>query len=310
MWELIRSRLVQLLLVVLGLSSVVFFLVRLSGDPATAVAGVDADPEVLAAIRRDLGLDDPIIVQYGRFLLDLLRLDFGDSFQFRTPAIELVLTRLPRSALLTGCAMLIAICIGIPAGMLAAVHRGQPLGRTVEGFAMIGQSMPSFVLGILLILIFAVQLGWFPSFGNDDGVRSLVLPAITLSSFITARQTRLVQAYTREELGQGYVRTVQSLGFGKWRVRFRHILRNVTVPMLSLLGIELGQFIAGAVVTESVFSWPGLGRLMVEAVASRDYPIIQAGVFVIGVLVVVINFTVDLLYQMVDPRLKVKVGVS
>ncbi len=175
---------------------------------------------------------------------------------------------------------------------------------------MIGQSMPSFVLGILLILIFAVQLGWFPSFGNDDGVRSLVLPAITLSSFITARQTRLVQAYTREELGQGYVRTVQSLGFGKWRVRFRHILRNVTVPMLSLLGIELGQFIAGAVVTESVFSWPGLGRLMVEAVASRDYPIIQAGVFVIGVLVVVINFTVDLLYQMVDPRLKVKVGVS
>jgi peptide/nickel transport system permease protein len=300
---LLRARLGQLVLVVLGLSSLVFFLVRLSGDPAAAVAGPDADPETIAAIRRDLGLDAPVGVQYVRFLGDLVRLDFGNSFLFRVPAMELVLTRLPRSALLTLVAMVLAVGIGVPAGMAAATRPDGLVRRAILGGAMLGQSMPSFVLGILLILVFAVRLGWLPSFGDDEGALSLVLPAVTLASFITARQTRLVQAYALEELGQGYVRTMRSLGYRDRRIRYRHILRNVSVPLLSLVGIELGQFIAGAVVTESVFAWPGLGRLMVEAVTARDYPVIQAGVFTTGVIVVAINFAVDLLYQVVDPRL-------
>ncbi|WP_341250405.1 ABC transporter permease [Euzebya pacifica] len=310
MSRLIRQRLGQLVLVVLGLSTLVFFLVRISGDPAGAIAGTDADPETIDAIRQNLGLNDPLIIQYVRFLGDLFTLDFGDSFQYRTPAMGLVLDRLPNTALLTVTSMVIAIAIGLPAGMFGAVHRDGPLGKIVNGFAILGQSMPGFVLGILLILVFAARLGWFPSFGNNDGLRSLVLPAITLSSFICARQIRLVQAYAMEELSQGYVRTASSIGYSAWRIRFRHILRNVTVPWLSMVGLELGQFIAGAVVTESVFAWPGLGRLMVEAVSTRDYPVIQAGVFTIGVLVVLINFIVDLLYVKVDPRLRTEVAAT
>lgn len=303
MRQVLWSRLAQLLLVVLGLSSLVFFLIRLSGDPATAVAGPDADPETIAVIRRNLGLDDPVPLQYLHFLGDLLRLDFGDSYQFRSPAMGLVLDRLPRTALLTGTAVLLAVAVGVPAGMAAATHRDRLSGRLVLAAAMLGQSMPGFVVGILLILVFAAQLGWFPSFG-DQGLRALVLPAVTLASFLAARQTRLVQAYAAEELEQGYIRTLRSLGYDDRRIRYRHLLRNVAVPLLSLVGIELGAFIAGAVVTESVFAWNGLGRLMVEAVTARDYPVIQAAVFTAGVLVVLINFGVDLLYQVVDPRLK------
>jgi peptide/nickel transport system permease protein len=303
--KLFWHRLGQLVLVILGLSSLVFFLVRISGDPAASIAGADADPATLAAIRSNLGLDDPILLQYVRFLGDLLVLDFGDSYQFSTPAMGMVLERLPDSALLTSVAMVVAIVIGVPAGMLGAVHRDNIIGRTVNGLSILGQSIPSFVLGILLIMVFAVYLGVLPSFGGE-GVRSLILPALTLSAFITARQMRLVQAYTLEELNRGYVRTARSLGFSKSRIRYRHILRNVTVPMLSLVGLEFGQFVAGAVIVESVFAWPGLGRLMVDSVENRDYPVLQAGVFIIGVLVVLINFIVDLLYQVVDPRLKSK----
>jgi ABC-type dipeptide/oligopeptide/nickel transport system permease component len=303
--KLLRQRLGQLVLVILGLSSLVFFLVRVSGDPAAAIAGGDADPATVAAIRSNLGLDDPLLVQYGRFLVDLAQLDFGNSYQFSTPAMELVLDRLPQSAYLTSVAMVIAIALGVPAGMLGAIHRDKFLGRLVNGLSILGQSIPSFVLGILLIMVFAVYLGVLPSFGGE-GVESLILPAAALSAFICARQMRLVQAYTLEELNRGYVRTAHSLGFSKSRIQYRHILRNVTVPLLSLVGLELGQFIAGSVIVESVFAWPGLGRLMVDSVESRDYPVLQAGVFIIGVLVVLINFTVDLLYQVVDPRLKSK----
>ena len=307
MQQIVLARLRQLVIVVLGITTLVFFLVRLSGDPALVIAGQDAAPEVVEAVRERLGLNDPLIVQYGRFLADLVTLNFGDSFTFREPAISIVLQRLPLSLLLAGSAMVIAVVVGIPAGILAAVKRGTVTGRSIMAVTMLLQSAPSFVVGIVLILIFSVQLGWFPSFGAGAGWRSFVLPAITLSSFITARQIRLVQAYTLEELSSGYVRTGLSLGYSNRRVRYRHILRNVLVPLVSLLGIEFGLFIGGAVITEAVFSWPGLGRLMVTAVQARDYPLIQAGVFVIGITVVAVNFVVDLLYQVIDPRLKAKV---
>ncbi len=305
MAKLIRQRLVQLLLVILGLSSLVFFLVRISGDPATAIAGTEADPEQLELIRDRLGLNDPVPLQYVRFLGDLVLLDFGDSYQYKTSAMGLVLDRLPNSALLAVIAMVLSIGIGVPAGMLGAVHRNGFIGRVVTGLAVLGQSVPNFVLGLLLIMVFSVSLGWLPSFGGD-GIQSVVLPVATLAAFICARQTRLVQAYTLEELSRGYVRTATSLGYSTTRIRYRHILRNVTVPLMSLVGLELGQFIAGSVVVESVFAWPGLGRLMVESVTARDYPVLQAGVFTVGVLVVSINFIVDLLYQVVDPRLKTR----
>lgn len=305
MVKLLRQRLAQLLLVILGLSSLVFFLVRISGDPATAIAGTDADPEQLRIIRDRLGLNDPVWVQYLRFLGDLVRLDFGDSYQYNTSAMGLVLDRLPNSALLAVIAMALAVGLGVPAGMLAAVHRHGLVGRAITAVAVLGQSIPNFVLGILLILVFSVWLGWLPSFGQS-GVLSVIMPVLTLWAFIFARQTRLVQAYTTEELNRGYVRTATSLGYTKARIRYRHVLRNVTVPLLSLVGLELGQFIAGSVIVESIFAWPGMGRLMVESVLARDYPVLQAGVFVVGVIVVSINFVVDLLYQVVDPRLRTR----
>jgi peptide/nickel transport system permease protein len=303
--KLLRQRLAQLLLVILGLSSLVFFLVRISGDPATAIAGTEADPEQLRIIRDQLGLNDPVWVQYLRFLGDLTHLDFGDSYQYNSSAMGLVLDRLPNSAMLAVIAMALAVGLGVPAGMLAAVHRHGVVGRAITGFAVLGQSIPNFVLGILLILVFSVWLGWLPSFGQS-GALSVILPVLTLWAFIFARQTRLVQAYTTEELNRGYVRTATSLGYTNTRIRFRHVLRNVTVPLLSLVGLELGQFVAGSVIVESIFAWPGMGRLMVESVISRDYPVLQAGVFMVGVIVVSINFVVDLLYQVVDPRLRTR----
>ena len=295
----------QLLLVILGLSTLVFFLIRLSGDPVLVIAGPDATEEQIASLTEKFGFDQPVYVQYVRFLINLVTLDFGRSFLTGEEALGLVLSRIPASSQLAIAALSIAVVVAIPLGISAATHPGTIRARLAQWLALAGQSIPSFVLGIVLILVFAVQIPLFPSFGNEADW-SLVLPAITLSSFIMARQLRLVQAYASEEMLAGYVRTARSLGYGGFRVRYRHILRNVLVPLVSLLGIELGTIIGGAVVTEAVFAWPGLGRTMVAAVQARDYPVVQASVLVIGVFVVLINLVVDLLYQRIDPRLRVK----
>jgi peptide/nickel transport system permease protein len=305
MQQVLLARLRQLVLVLFGIATLVFFLTRLSGDPALAIAGPDASPEQIATIRERLGLNDSLLTQYWEFLKSLVTLNFGDSLQFREPAMGIVLDRLPSSLLLAGIALVIATIISIPLGLHAAVHPGTWGTRLIVGCSMVLQSAPSFVIGILLILFFSVKLSIFPSFGDDDPL-SFVLPAITLASFMTARQIRLVQAYATEELGRGYVRTARSLGYSETRIRYRHVLRNVLVPLVSLLGIEFGMFIGGAVVTETVFAWPGVGGLMVTAVTARDYPLIQAGVFVIGIVVVLVNLLVDVLYQVIDPRMKVK----
>jgi peptide/nickel transport system permease protein len=295
----------QLILVILGLSTLVFFLIRLSGDPVLVIAGPNATPEQIVALTEKFGFDQPIYVQYFRFLISLVTLDFGRSFLTGQEALGLVLSRIPASSQLALAAMSIAVVVAIPLGISAATHPGTLRARFAQWLALAGQSIPSFVLGIVLILVFAVQIPLFPSFGNEAPY-SIVLPAITLSSFIMARQLRLVQAYASEEVKMGYVRTARSLGYGGLRIRYRHILRNVLVPLVSLLGIELGTIIGGAVVTEAVFAWPGLGRTMVASVQARDYPVVQASVLVIGVFVVMINLVVDLLYQRIDPRLRIK----
>lgn len=308
MKKVLIARGIQLVLVILGLSTLVFFLLRLSGDPALVVAGPDATPEQIEAINQKYGFDSSLIEQYLRYLLSLLTLDFGRSFLTGEPALEVVLSRIPASASLALAAITIAVVVAIPLGISAATHPGTLRARFAQTVALLGQSVPSFVLGIVLILLFAVRWPIFPSFGNTEPL-SLVLPAITLSSFILARQLRLVQAYAIEEDRQGYVRTARSLGYSGWRIRYRHILRNVLVPLVSLLAIELGTVIGGAVVTEAVFAWPGLGRTMVAAVTARDYPVVQASVMLIGVFVVVVNLIVDLLYRRIDPRLRAEASV-
>lgn len=301
--RLLLRRTLHLGLVLVGISTLLFFLIRLSGDPAAILAGPSATPEQIAGLRQQLGLDRPMLAQYGAFLTDLLRLDFGDSYQYRQPAIEVVLARFPASMLLTLSAVAIGLTVAIPAGVYAAVRRDRLSGSAVLTGTLLGQSVPNFVLGILLILVFSVTLGWFPSFGFD-GISSLVLPAITLSGFMMARQTRLVRAFMVEELSKDYVRAAQVNGIPLRRLRLNHALRNVLVPVVGLAGIDIGQMFGGAVITEVIFSWPGMGRLLVDAVLNRDFPLAQAAVFVIAILVVVVNFAIDLIYRFIDPTLR------
>ncbi|MPZ63337.1 MAG: ABC transporter permease subunit, partial [Propionibacteriales bacterium] len=284
------------------ISTLLFLLMRLSGDPAAMLAGPQATPEQIEGFRTQLGLDRPLIVQYWYFITDIARLDFGFSYQYQRPVMEAVMERFPASLQLTFSAVALALVIAIPVGIFAAVRRGRLSGSAVLTGTLLGQSVPNFVLGILLILVFAVTLGWLPSFGRD-GLASLILPTLTLSAFMMARQTRLVRAYMVEELSKDYVRAAQANGIPLRRIRFKHALRNVMVPVVGLAGIDVGQMFGGAVITEVIFAWPGMGRLLVDAVLTRDYPLVQAAVFVIAVLVVVVNFVIDLLYRVIDPTL-------
>lgn len=307
MLRVLGSRALQLILVVLGIGTLLFFLVRISGDPALALAGTDASAEEIEGIREILGLNRSLLEQYLSFLQNLATLNFGDSYIYLRPSMPLVLDALPSTLYLSFVAFLLAMSIAIPAGIYSAVKRREFSGRFIMSMSMLGQSIPPFIIGIFLILVFSVWLRWLPSFGSDKPT-SIIMPAIALSAVLMARHTRLVRAYFIEEMNRGYVRTGKSLGYTNSRIRYKHILRNISVPMLSLIGIDLGKFVGGAVIIEAVFSWPGIGSLMVNAVKARDYPLLEAGVFTVAVLVVLVNLIVDLLYQFVDPRLRAKVN--
>ena len=307
MLHVLISRALQLILVVLGISTLLFLLVRISGDPALAIAGSDATNSDIDIIRESLGLNRSGIEQYLSFLQNLATLNFGDSYIYLRPSMPLILEALPNTLYLSFVAFSLAMIVAIPSGIFAAVRRKKFSGKFIMAVSMLGQSIPPFVIGILLILLFSVWLKLLPSFGNEE-FTSIIMPAVALSAVLMARHTTLVRAYFIEELSRGYVRTGKSLGFTNTRIRFKHILRNISVPMLSLIGIDLGKFVGGAVIIEAVFAWPGIGSLMVNAVKSRDYPLLEAGVFAVAVMVVLVNLVVDLLYQFVDPRLRAKVN--
>jgi peptide/nickel transport system permease protein len=307
MLQILISRALQLILVVLGISTLLFVLVRISGDPAVAIAGTDATAADIDRIRESLGLNRSGIEQYLSFLQNLATLNFGDSYIYLLPSMPLILEALPSTLYLSLVAFLLAMIVAIPAGILSAVKRKEFSGKFIMSMSMLGQSIPPFVIGIFLILVFSVWLKILPSFGNEE-FSSIIMPAVALSAVLMARHTRLVRTYFIEEMSRGYVRTGKSLGFTNTRIRYKHILRNISVPMLSLIGIDLGKFVGGAVIIEAVFAWPGIGSLMVNAVKARDYPLLEAGVFTVAVMVVLVNLIVDLLYQFVDPRLRAKVN--
>ena len=286
-----------------AVTTLVFFLTRVTGDPAAVVAGPSATHAELVAIRHQLGLDQPILTQYWDFLTGALHFDFGTSFQTNQNAMTAVTDRLGASAILAGTAALLSLLIAVPSGITGAVRRGTPLAGLVGIGALIGQSVPSFVLGILLILVFAVWLEWLPAIGFS-GVESLILPAFTLAAFLAARQTRLITTYMTEELSSHYVRTARSHGYSERRIRYRHGLRNALIPIVAVFGLDVAEFFAGAIVTETVFAWPGVGRLIVESVTTRDYPVLEAAVFVIALVVVGVNLIVDVSYQLIDPRVR------
>jgi len=301
-WSYIIRRAWQSLTILLGVSIVVFFLMHLSGDPIRLLAPIDTTAEELEALRKLHGLDRPLPVQYWNFLSGVLRGDFGKSLRSGENALHLALERVPATARLALTALAFSLIVALPFGVLAAVKRNTWIDRTVMGAALIGQSMPVFWLGILLILVFAVNLGVLPATGTRAGWRSLILPGITLGMFNMARTARLLRSELLEVLQAEYIMTARAKGMSARVVLWRHAFRNAVIPLVTLIGLDLGALLAGSVITETIFAWPGIGRLSVNAIYGRDYPVVQAAVLVVASIYVLINFLVDLSYAFLNPR--------
>ena len=291
----------HLFIVMLGTASLVFVVLRLTGDPAMMVAPPGATLDDLAAIRRELGLDHSVGVQYVEFLRKLVVGDLAESFRYRRPALEVVTERAAATVQLALAAQLLAIAIAIPLGVIAAIRRDTWLDGTLTGLATLGQSIPHFWLGLMAIVVFAVHLGWLPTSGRG-GWGHLVLPAITLSSYSMASLTRLMRSSVLEVLGSDYIRTARAKGLSAGPVLFKHALKNALIPVVTLTGLQIGVLLSGAVIVETVFAWPGIGRLIIEAIHTRDYPLVQAAVVLMALLFVVVNQGVDLCYRWLDPR--------
>jgi len=280
-----------------------FIVLRMSGDPALIIMSVDAPPEAIAAFRKAWGLDDPIWLQYLRYFSAIGQGELGQSMRDGRPAIQLVLERIPATLALTLPALALKLGIGIPAGIYAALHRDSLMDRVVMVTAVAGFTVPSFVLGLVLVLIFSVQLGWLPS-GGQESWRHAILPVITLGIGGAAVLARFTRSAMLEVLGQSYVRTASAKGVPWHRVVRGHALPNAAVPTVTVVGFMVGSLIAGAVVVESVFSWPGVGRLLVVAVANRDLAVVQCILLLVAMTMVSANLIVDLLYGVLDPRLR------
>ncbi len=278
-------------------------MLRLTGNPAALLIDPNATREQYEALLRFYGLDQPLHIQYFRFLGQLLRGELGNSFLYRQPALRIVLERVPATIQLTVAALLIAVVTAVPLGILAAVHHNSLLDYGVSFVAVIGQSMPNYWLGIMLILLFAVQLHLLPTSGRG-GLRYLILPAVTLASAPAAKYLRLTRSEMLEILQANYIRTARAKGLAERTVLLMHALKNAAIALVTIMGMDLGYLLGGAVVTETVFAWPGIGRLVVDSVLHRDYPVVQADVIFIAVVVVGVNLVVDLFYAVLDPRVR------
>ena len=298
-------RFLQSLLVLLGVSFVVFGILFLTGDPALVLLPPDASIEDIAKFRQHMGFDDPFLVQYGHFLSGALRGNFGESVRHGEPAFGLVMERMPATFQLSGAALALALCLAIPAGIVSAVRRNTVLDYVSTVVALLGQSMPTFWLGIMLILLFSLQFNVLPSSGRG-GWQHIVLPAITLGLFTTARITRLTRSGMLEVLNQDYIRTARAKGVANPPVVWKHALKNAAIPIVTIVGIELGTLLGGSVITETIFAWPGVGRLSVQAINNRDYPVVQAAVFSLAATFVLVNLAVDVLYTYLDPRIRLR----
>ena len=275
----------------------------LPGDPAKMLLPEGAPQSAVDELNRHLGLREPLHVQYGIFIRSVFRGDFGQSFQYRAPALRVVTERLAATAQLALAAMFLMGAVGVSLGIVAAVRRGTRYDLASTLFAVLGQSLPNFWLGIMLILLFGVALRWLPTSGFESW-RHLILPAVTLAAFPTALVARLTRSSMLEILGRDYIRTGRAKGLAERAVVLRHALRNAAVPVLTVLGMQVGTLLGGAVITESVFAWPGMGKLVVDAIFFRDFPVVQTVLIFSATIFVLINLLVDLLYTVIDPRIR------
>ena len=297
------ARLAQTVLVVFLSLTAVFGMVRLSGDPVLLFMPMDIQAKDVNEFRERLGFNDPLAVQYGRFISAAVPGDFGESLRYRRDALGLVLERVPATLLLAGAALALTLAIAVPLGVLSAVRRDTALDHVGTVVTVLGQAMPGFWLGLMLIYLFAVQLRWLPTGGMGTAAH-LVMPAVVLAAFYSARVARLTRSAVLDTLGEDYVLTARAKGLAETRVVGKHTLRNSAIPIVTLAGLEAGQLLGGAVVTETIFAWPGLGRLTVQALLNRDFPVVMAAVSFTSVVYTLMNLVVDLAYGWLDPRVR------
>jgi peptide/nickel transport system permease protein len=299
----LSKRIAYSLLTLLAISLIVFSLVRLTGDPVLLFLPPDAPTEEVERLRQQLGFNDPLPVQYARFLRSALGGDLGFSLKHQEPALRVVIHRLPATLELATASMLLTLAIALPAGIVSAVRRNSWFDRLVMGGVVVGQSMPTYWIGIMLILVVSVRAQLLPPFGRGS-VAHLVMPSATLALFFTARIARLTRSGMLNVLGTDYVRTARAKGLATRVVVLKHAFRNAALPIVTIIGIEFGTLLGGTVITETVFAWPGLGRLAVDAISARDYPVVQTVVLLVSAIFVSINLVVDVLYHWIDPRIE------
>lgn len=299
------SRLGQTFLVVFLSLTAVFFLVRLGGDPVLLFLPMDIQAKDLNEFRERLGFNDPLAVQYGRFIGRALHGDFGESLRYKSDALRLVLERLPATLELAVAALLLTFCVAVPVGVFSAVRRGSLFDLLGMGGAVLGQAVPGFWLGLMMIYLFSVRLGWLPTGGMGSPLH-FVMPCVVLASFYAARMARLTRSSVLDTLNEEFVLTARAKGLAERIVIGKHTLKNSAIPLVTLAGLDTGQLLGGAVITETIFAWPGLGRLTVQALLNRDFPVVLAAVFVFSVTYTLINFGVDLLYGWLDPRTRAR----
>ncbi|MBV9496882.1 MAG: ABC transporter permease [Acidobacteria bacterium] len=307
MTQYIIRRLLQMIPITLGILTLVFSLIHLiPGDPAVQIAGEGARPEDVANVRKALGLDQPLWAQYVHYLGRVAHADLGRSFRTNESVSKEIAERYPATIQLAMGAMLVALLVAFPLGMISAIYRNSWIDNVARFFALIGVSMPSFWFGPLLIIAFAINREWLPVSGRDDGIKSLILPALTMGLALAAILTRMIRVSVAEELGQLYVTTAIAKGVTRTKAIFRHALKNALIPVITVLALQFGSLLTGAIITEQIFSWPGLGRLLITSITTRDYPQVQASILVIAMTYIFVNFLSDLLYGVVDPRVKLE----
>ncbi len=299
----IIRRCLYAIFVLFGVATIVFLLTRMTGDPVAIMLPPDATTQQVEAFRAALGLDKPLLTQYVIYMSDLLRFDFGVSLRYYEPALGLILERLPATVQLASAALVLSLLVAIPSGILAAFKRGTWIEQAIMVFILFGQSMPVFWIGILFVIIFSVNLRWFPTGGYGDW-KFLVLPAVALGLRLMALVTRLLRSSLIQVLNSDYIRTARAKGLLPFTVLTKHALRNSLLPVVTVVGLEIGYLLGGSVVCETVFAWPGVGQLLIKAIIHRDFPLVEAAIILLAFAFVVINLAVDVLYAFIDPRIQ------
>ena len=312
MQRYILSRLVQSILILFGVLCIVFFMLQVSGDPVSLMVSRNTSPEKLERLREEMGFNRPMIVQFAEFATHAIRGDFGISVRHKQPAMKLILGRLPATVELATVALLMSMIIGTTLGLLGGSNPGSIWDTIARGVGLIGQTIPNFWLALILIIVFSVNLGWFPTFGRDTwhflGIhlptRSVILPAFSLGLFTMGQLVRFTRSAVMEIRNEDYVRTAYSKGLPDKRIYVKHILRNASIPLISIIGVQFGYLLSGSIYIETIFSWPGLGNLLAEAIGNRDFALVQAIAFFTSVVVVTLNLLTDIAYGLADPRIR------